>query len=116
MTTVSKARHITDGLTPDYFEHDDGSCITVIAQQECEAMATTAGGEKLYLFSDGSTLYCTDEQWSLTITPDTTGAEWHFNPRPASPHCDGCGELTCKCEEHYHELYECVPFIEWGAQ
>ena len=114
---MSKAREITQGLTPDHFEHDDGSCVRAAAQCECEAMATDKTGTgTLYLFGDGSTLYCTENQWSLTISPDLTGADWHFNAHPPQPHCDGCGELTCQCEEYWHEVYECVAYTKPGAQ
>lgn len=115
---MSTARDITQGLTPDHFEHDDGACITVLAHNECQCYATTDAGT-VYLFSDGSTLHVTAEQWSLTITPDTEPGDWQWNMHPPPAvvgECDGCGERDgCKCAEYYHEVYECVPFIRGGA-
>jgi len=114
---MSTARDITQGLTPDHFEHDNGECITVVARAMCQCYATTDSGT-VYLFHDRSTLYCTAEQWSLTITPRTTVNDWQWNmqPAPTAGECGGCGLLECKCDENYDELYECVPFIRGGAQ
>jgi len=114
---MTAAYSITAGLQPDFFEHDDGTCITVLAHNECQALAVTDTGT-VYLFSDGSTLYVTDEQWSLTITPATTADDWQWvmRPAPVSGECDGCGHTACKCSAHYDEVYENVPFMAWGAQ
>jgi len=114
---MSKARDITQGLQPDCFEHEDAACVTVLAHNECQCYATIDTGT-VYLFSDGSTLYCTAEQWSLTITPDTEPGDWQWNmrPTPVSGECDGCGQHECRCDEYYDEVYECVPFIRWGQQ
>ena len=90
----------------------------MLAHNKCQALAVTNTGT-VYLFSDGSTLYVTATQWSLTITPPTTADDWQWNMQPAAPtagECDGCGLLKCKCDEHYDELYEVVPFHPWGVQ
>ena len=114
---MSKARELTQGLTPDHFEHEDGACVTVLAHNECQALAVTDNGT-VFLFSDGSTLYVTADQWSLTVTPDTTADDWQWNmrPTPVSGECGGCGHHECKCDKYYDEVYECVPFIRWGQQ
>ena len=115
---MTTARDITAGLTPDHFEHDDGACITVLAHNQCQCYAT-ANTWTFYLFSDGSTLFVTAEQWSLTIKPLTEPCDWQWNmrPEPVSGECDGCGERDgCKCAEYYDEVYEVVPFHPWGAQ